>query len=70
MKKNINISISDVAKFIAYEHPTQQALNKLDKLDEFSKKVVLKMKFLQDKVNELILKEIFGDYNYYTKSII
>lgn len=70
MKKNINISISDVAKFIAYGHPTQQALNKLDKLDEFSKKVVLKMKFLQDKVNELILKEIFGDYNYYTKSII
>ncbi len=70
MKKNINISISDVAKFIVYGHPTQQALNKLDKLDEFSKKVVLKMKFLQDKVNELILKEIFGDYNYYTKSII
>ena len=65
-KKNVNISISEVAKFIAYGQPSQQVLKKLD---DFSKKVNLKIKFLQDKINELIPEEKIGDLNYYIKSI-
>jgi len=65
-KKNVNISISEVAKFIAYGQPRQQVLKKLD---DFSKKVTLKIKFLQDKINELIPEEKIGDLNYYIKSI-
>ena len=65
-KKNVNISISEVAKFIAYGQPSQQVLKKLD---DFSKKVTLKIKFLQDKINELIPEKKIGDLNYYIKSI-
>ena len=66
-KKNVNISISEVAKFIAYEQPTQQVLKILG---ELSKKVAWKIKFIQDKTNELIPEEKIGDFNYYYKSII
>ena len=65
--KEKKILISDVAKFLAYGHPSQQLLKKLE---EFSKKISQGIKAIQDKVNSLLQDDEINDDNYYYNIII
>ena len=65
--KEKKILISDVAKFLAYGHPSQLVLKKLE---EFSKKISQDVKAIQDKVNSLLQDDEISDDNYYYNLII